>query len=136
MVPLLFALFAIEVQANDTVIVHKDVRLELLSAKQAQINKRTSMMTSGGQYKGYRLQVISTTGRDRAQSVKTDLMNKFPEQKSYLLFQSPYFKVRIGNFVKKEDANNFRKQLSRYFPQGVYIVEDAIEYVPGDEDFF
>ena len=136
LVPLLFALFAIEVQANDTVIIHKDARLELLSAKQAQINKRTSMMTSGGQYKGFRLQVISTTGRDRAQSVKTDLMNKFPEQKSYLLFQSPYFKVRIGNFVKKEDANNFRKQLSRYFPQGVYIVEDAIEYVPGDEDFF
>lgn len=127
---------ATTLRANDSIIVKKDARLNILSAKQAMINKRSLMMTSNGQYKGFRLQVVSTTSRDNAQRIKTDLMNKFPDQKSYLSFQSPNFKVRIGNFLKKEEAENFRKQLNKYFPQGVYIVADAIEYIPKDEEIF
>ena len=126
-------LIASYVLANDTVVVIKDVRMDVLTAKQAQINKRTSMMTSGGQYKGFRIQVVSTINRDNASMIKTDLMNKFPEHKTYILFQSPNFKVRIGNFIKREEAEKLRKQLNKYFPQGVYVVEDAIEYYPKEE---
>ncbi|MDX1919925.1 MAG: hypothetical protein SFU25_04225, partial [Candidatus Caenarcaniphilales bacterium] len=68
--------------SSDTVIMVKDARLDILVAKQNQINKRTAMMTSAGLYKGYRLQVISTAKRDDANKMKTDLMNRFPEQKS------------------------------------------------------
>ena len=133
---IIFLLLGKIVCANDTVIVVKDARLDLLSTKQAQINKRTSMMTSGGQYKGFRIQVVSSSNRDNAQKIKTDLMNKFPDQKSYILFQSPNFKVRIGNFLKRDDAEKLRKQLNKYFPQGVYIVEDTIEYYPKGDDLF
>lgn len=131
-VVLFFAKFSF---ANDTIIVHKDARLDVLVQKQAAINKRSAMMTSAGLYKGFRIQVISTSNRDEAIKTKTDLLTNFPDQKSYLVFQSPSFKVRIGNFLKREDAENFRKQLVDLYPQGGYIVEDAIEYTPkGDED--
>jgi hypothetical protein len=120
--------------STDTVILVKDTRLDLLVAKQSQINKRTAMMTSAGLYKGYRLQVISTAKRDDANKMKTDLMNRFPEQKTYTLFQSPNFKVRIGNFLKKEDAEKYRNQISKFFPKGIYIVEDTIEYTPLEEE--
>jgi hypothetical protein len=120
--------------STDTVIMVKDTRLDLLVAKQSQINKRTAMMTSAGLYKGYRLQVISTAKRDDANKMKTDLMNRFPDQKTYTLFQSPNFKVRIGNFLKKEDAEKYRNQISKFFPKGIYIVEDTIEYTPLEEE--
>lgn len=126
--------FAPRLFANDSIIVKKDPRLDILTAKQAQINKRTAMMTSGGQYKGFRIQVVSTTSRDNANAIKADLLNRFPDQKSYLLFQAPNFKVRIGNFLKKEEAEAYRKKLNRYFPQGLYIVEDAIEYTMKQEE--
>lgn len=119
---------------SDTVILVKDARLDLLVTKQSQVNKRTAMMTSAGLYKGYRLQVISTAKRDDANRMKTDLMNRFPDQKSYTLFQSPNFKVRIGNFLKKEDAEKYRNQISKFFPKGIYIVEDTIEYIPVEEE--
>lgn len=93
--------------ANDTIIVHKDARLDLLTQKQIQINKHASMLTSSGQYKGFRVQVISTANRDEAFKTKNDLAAKFPDQKIYTIFQSPNFKVRIGNFLKKEDADEF-----------------------------
>lgn len=133
---LLFVLmgFSSFAKANDTIIVRKDPRLDVLTAKQAAINKRTSMQTANGQYKGFRIQVVSTTNREQAAKVKSDLLNKYPTEKAYVIFQSPYFKVRIGNFLKKEDADNFKKPMNKQFPQGVYVVEDAIEYTPPPEE--
>lgn len=118
----------------DSVILSKDHRLDILTARQVQINKRTAMMTSSGLYRGYRIQVISTNKRDQAFKIKAELLSRFPDQKSYTMYQSPYFKVRIGNFIKKEDAERLRKQLMKFYPQGVYVVEDAIEYTPRDEE--
>lgn len=117
-----------ELWAADTIVVKKDNRLDLLTAKQAQLNKRTAMLTSDGQYKGYRLQVISTNSRDQAFRIKTELLSRFPDHKTYTSYQSPLFKVRIGNFVRREDAEQFRKLLNRFYPKGVYVVEDVIEY--------
>lgn len=123
-----------QVRAADSIIVHKDKRMDVLSQMQAQVNKFTAMLTSGGQYRGYRVQVISTRKRDDAFAIKTNLLAKFPDQKTYVMFQSPNFKVRIGNFIRREEAEAFRNLLASMFPQGVYIVDDAIEYTPPEED--
>lgn len=120
--------------AGDSIIVKKDPRLDVLTAKQLQANQRSAMLTPGGLYKGYRIQVLSTPKRDDAFKMRSDLLTKMPDQKSYVVFQSPNFKVRIGNFLKKEDAEKFKIQLNKMFPQGVYIVEDAIEYTPKDDE--
>ncbi len=131
-------LFTKMVEAKDTTIVRKDPRLDVLSAKQAQINKRSSMMTSSGLYRGYRIQVLSTQKRDEAFKMKTDLLTRFPEEKTYLMFQSPNFKVRLGNYLKRSDAEKVRQELNALLGKNGYIVEDAIEYTPkeGDSIFF
>lgn len=120
--------------ANDSIVVKKDPRLDVLTARQTAMNKRTSIMTSSGQYKGFRVQVISTRDRNRAINVKAQLLTRYPGEKTYAVYQSPYFKVRIGNFIDKEDAEDFRKTLSRYFKEGVFVVPDIIEYTPSEED--
>ena len=122
--------------ANDTIIVRKDARLDVLTQKQNNINKRSSMLTSTGQYKGFRIQVISTRDREKAFSIKADLLTKYPTEKVYVMFQSPNFKVRFGNYVKREDAEKQRKILNKSFPNGVFVVEDVIDYIPPpDEEF-
>jgi hypothetical protein len=119
--------------AGDTIIVKKDPRMDVLSAKQVQANKRTSQMTSTGLYKGFRIQVLSTSNRNQAFDLKNTLSFSFPEHKSYVAYVSPNFKVRIGNFLKREDAENFRKQLAKIYPEGLYIVEDTVEYIEPEE---
>ena len=127
-------LFCVSCFAADTIIVHKDARLDILSSKQAAANKLTAKMTSNGQYKGYRLQVLNSHSRDEAFKAKADLVQLFPDQKSYVLYQSPYFKVRIGNFIEKSDALLFKDQLAKKYPQNAYIVEDIIEYTPTEDE--
>ncbi|CAN5769123.1 hypothetical protein BH10BAC2_BH10BAC2_31290 [soil metagenome] len=131
----LFAFFiCYDTYANDTIIVHKDARLDVFSAKQAAVNKLTAKMTSNGQFKGFRLQVLNSRSRDEAFKIKSELLQLFPNQKSYVLFQSPYFKVRIGNFIEKSEALSFRNQLVKKYPQNAYVVEDIIEYTPREDD--
>lgn len=130
-----FTLFVFsEAMANDTLVVHKDARLDVLTAKQIGVNKLNAKMTSNGQYRGYRLQVLNSNSRDEAFKVKAQLLQLFPDQKSYVMYKSPYFKVRIGNFIEREDAVSFKELLSKKYPQNAYIVEDIIEYTPTEDE--
>ncbi len=121
--------------AGDTIIVYKDPRIDILTTKQAGINKITARMSSNGLFKGYRLQVLNTRSRDDAFKTKAALLENFPEEKAYILYQSPYFKVRVGNFINRSDAEDFKKELSLFLTQPAYVVEDLIEYIPKPEEF-
>jgi len=121
--------------AADTIIVHKDPRIDVLTTKQAAINKVTAHLASNGMFKGYRLQVLNTRSREAAFKTKAMLLENFPDQKTYVLYQSPYFKVRVGNFVNRSDADKFGKELSSYLSQPAYVVEDLIEYIPKADEF-
>ncbi|HUR67053.1 MAG TPA: SPOR domain-containing protein [Chitinophagaceae bacterium] len=131
-----FALFAQEdtvgksVGDSNSVIIHKDPRLDLLIKKQAYINEVTSR-DGRRTDKGFRLMIISTTSRDEAIAAKTKIYTYFPDLKAYLWYQSPYFRVKAGNFKDRKDAEAYQKRMNNYFPRGVFIMKDIIEVKPG-----
>lgn len=122
-------------QAADTIIIHKDARLDILTEKQTAINKVTAKMSANGLFRGYRLQVLNTRNRDDAFKTKASLLENFPDEKVYVLYQSPYFKVRVGNFINRNDAEDFKKELSLFYGQPAYVIDDMIEYIPKADDF-
>ena len=126
--------FAVGASAADTIVVVKDPRLDILSQKQALINKRTSVLTSNGKVKGFRIQITSTNSRDQAFNVKTLVLSRFPDQKVYTTYQAPLFKVRVGDFIKRDDAEKYRKLMLSIFPTGMYVVEDVVEAILEDID--
>lgn len=111
---------------SKTVVVHKDPRIELLMAKQAQINEATSR-DSRKAGKGFRLMIISTSNREEAIAAKTTVYTYFPELKAYLWHQSPYYKVKAGNFKDRKEAEVYQQRLNAYFPKGVFIMNDIVE---------
>ncbi|MBI1343838.1 MAG: SPOR domain-containing protein [Terrimonas sp.] len=111
---------------SGSVVVHKDPRLDMLIKKQVQINEETTR-NARRNVKGYRLLVVITNNRDEALAAKSKLYNYFPELKSYLVWSSPNFQIRAGNFKEREDADEYRKKMNAYFPKGVFIMKDLIE---------
>ena len=111
---------------SNTVVVHKDPRIDLLVNKQAQINEETSR-DSRKTGKGYRLMIISTNNRDEAIAAKTKVYTYFPELKAYLWHQAPYYKVKAGNFKERREAEAYQQKLNVYFPKGVFIMNDIVE---------
>ncbi len=114
---------------SNSVIVYKDARLDLLIKKQVQINEETSR-EARKVGKGYRLMIINTNKRDEAIAAKSKLYTYFPELKTYLLYQSPYFRLKAGNFKEKKEAEEYQKKLNIFFPKGVFIMADKIEVKP------
>jgi SPOR domain len=118
-------------KAPDTgsIVVHKDPRIDLLVKKQAQINEVTTR-DSRRSAKGFRLMIISTNNREEAVAAKTKVYTYFPELKAYLWFQSPFYKLKAGNFKERKDAEAYQKKLNVYFPNGIFIMNDIVELKP------
>ncbi|MCW3074911.1 MAG: hypothetical protein JWP69_1980 [Flaviaesturariibacter sp.] len=123
---LLFAANSSWAQDTAFVIVHKDPRVDALVKKQAAINAAVKKATSRTG-RGYRLLVANTKNRQEAIDAKTKLYNLFPELKAYLAYQSPYFKLKAGNFQTRSEAESYQKLMNSMFPKGVFIVNDVIE---------
>ena len=118
------------------ITVIKDSRFDELAAKQAEINKNAQKYIVK-RARGWRIQAANTQNRDEANAVKSELLRRFPDEKSYLLYQAPNFRVRIGNFPTQKEAFQLRKAISALYPgKGIYIVPDIIEVAPPlmDED--
>lgn len=113
----------------DSLTVHKDSRIDLLIQKQVEINEYTTR-NARRTAKGFRIQVINTTDRNAAIEAKTTVYRLYPELKAYLMYQSPYFRLRVGNFESRDEAETYQRQLAREFKQNVYIVNDTIEVNP------
>ncbi|HEX2848747.1 MAG TPA: SPOR domain-containing protein [Chitinophagaceae bacterium] len=138
---LLCTLFSLATYAQNTlttdsgqVTVHKDPRLDLLITKQAEINEVTSR-DARKTGKGFRLLIISTTSREEAIAAKTKVYTYFPELKPYLWHQSPYYKLKAGNFKDRKEAETYQQKLNTYFPKGVFVMNDIIELKPEKNRF-
>lgn len=119
-------------KTDTTVVVYKDARLDLLVKKQAQINEETSR-DARRIVKGFRLMIITTPSRDEAIAAKTKVYTYFPELKAYLWHQSPYYKLKVGNFKERKEAEVYQKRLNAFFPKGVFVMPDKVEVKPGKE---
>ncbi len=130
---LTFIFFSSGVFAQDSVIVHKDPRVDVLVKKQSSINKavkKASIRTM----RGYRLLVVNTNKREEAMDAKAKIYTYFPDLKAYLSYQSPYFKLKAGNFKTRAEAEVYKKNMAAIFPKGVFIINDTIEIKPETED--
>jgi hypothetical protein len=115
-----------------TVIVHKDPRVDALVKKQASINS-AFRKAAGRTMRGYRLLIINTNSRDEAIAAKTKIYTYFSDQKSYLAYQAPFFKLKAGNYQTREEAKKYQDLMKTLFPKGVFIINDTIEVKPEKE---
>lgn len=115
--------------SGPAMIVHKDPRADALVKKQAEINERSRKL-AGRTMRGYRLLVLHTNNREEAIAAKTKIYTHFPDQKAYLTYQSPFFKLKAGNFQTRDEAKRYQALMNTIFPKGVYIISDIIEVAP------
>jgi hypothetical protein len=110
---------------KNSVVYSRDARLDMLISKRAELNKKTSL-TIEIPNKGYRVQAMSTSDRTKVLDAKAKILSSFPQYRAYLLYQAPYFKLRVGDFIDKESADAFRSEIARVFSSGVITVPSDI----------
>ena len=118
------------VQQNKPV-VFKDYRLNILAKKEAEINTAI-LKNQARSTKGYRLMVLNTSDKDYAFKIRTQLLQRYPEQKLYMWFANPYIRIKFGNFRTKEEADVYKKQISKMLNGAtIYYLQETVEVDPG-----
>lgn len=82
---------------------------------------------SESKYEGFKIQIYSDSKKQPAKKVQADFIISYPEIESELIYQQPFFKVRVGNFRTKLEAIKFKKEIESKFPN-CFIVKDNIDF--------
>jgi hypothetical protein len=102
--------------------VNHSQNLEDLLEKHIQLNKKNNTI------QGFRIRIFSDSGqqaRDKANGMRGKFMEIYPEVTTYLVFNTPNFKVYIGDYRTKSEALKMYKQIQKSFPKA-FIVSDKI----------
>lgn len=76
---------------------------------------------------GFRIQVFSSSNIDDANEARKGAEAKFQHDSVYIIFDTPVYKVRVGDFANRYDAN---QRLPEFVDKGyrdAWIVPDQIE---------
>ncbi len=74
---------------------------------------------------GFRVQIYNGSSRDKAVQVKAEFMRRFPGVHTYLSYISPNFRVKVGDYRSRTDAEGMlREANSMYSPS--MIVPDVV----------
>jgi hypothetical protein len=104
------------------ILIIQDNRVDLLVSKHVQINQNRKGI------EGYRIQIFFDSGNNsktKAQSIYEGFKAKYPEVKAYLSFKSPNYKVRVGDYRTRLDAQRFLNDIIIEYPNA-WIIADLI----------
>lgn len=79
---------------------------------------------------GYRIRIFSNSGpgaREEGEIIRAGFIGKYKGVKAYYIFDTPYYRLYIGDFRTKSDAMNFYKKIEYEFPDA-FIVPSKINY--------
>lgn len=115
---------------NGAVILQKDSRIDVLGEKLGAYN--VSLAKSIRSSKGFRLMLLSTNDRNLAMQTRSKLMQQYPEHKIYMIYQTPFIKLKMGNFVEKAEAEKLKKQLlsQKIVTGNIYVLPETVEIKP------
>ena len=75
---------------------------------------------------GFRVQVYSTANIDEANAKKAELEGAIPQERVYLEYDPPTYKIRVGNFLNRYDADRFVRYLADKGFAGAWAVPQRV----------
>lgn len=116
--------------SQDTLMIWKKLNIQSDPKIDDLLKQQAAQGKKSGTISGYRLQIYFGSGEKahgQAIKVKTEFLSSNPNVTAYLLFKSPDFIVRIGNFRTKSEALKMKKSLVNQYPNA-FIVSDEIAF--------
>jgi len=104
--------------------IRQDPRITDLLVRHSHINQKKQGL------EGYRLEIFfssESNARQHSAKVKNEFNLVFPTIPSYMLFQTPNFKVRVGDFRNKSEALKTKSTIESKYPNA-FIVKDFIRF--------
>jgi len=113
-----FFAFAVNAQTPGTITVIESPKVKEL------VNRHITLNVEKETIKGYRVQIHFGGERKKTEKIRAEFLQHYPEISAYELYQQPNFKVRVGDFRTRLEAQKFLKQLAGEFPSAFIVTDD------------
>lgn len=126
----LFFLFQLYAQAQNNFVneiytpLTQEQRLDSLIKLHQEVNLLNSDI------EGYRIRIYFESGnfsKAKAIDVKEAFELEYPDQRAYISFNEPYYRVNVGDFRTKIEAIGFLKKIIKEYPNA-FEVKDMISF--------
>ncbi len=98
----------------------QDSRVDTLISRYTQVNQKYESI------EGYRIQISAGSNRNNVYQTKSQFYQNFPDIKQYIIYQSPNFKLRVGNYRTRLEAYKDLQEILPIF-NGAFIIRDEIK---------
>lgn len=95
--------------------------------------KEEIVRPTSGRMAGYRVQVFSDnnirTAKSEANSKQRLISSRFPQYQTYVMYTSPYWRLKVGDFRTQQEANAAAEELRKAFPsysKEIRVVRDRV----------
>jgi hypothetical protein len=111
-----------DTEQKGKIVIHQDKRVENIT----EFVGRQRESIEGTKIDGYRIQIFFAESRNTAQSQKANFLSIYSDHKAYIDYLAPNYRVRVGNFRTRLQAEYLKQQLISVYPTCI-ILEDKIE---------
>lgn len=78
---------------------------------------------------GFRVQAYAGASRQQAMNIRNEIAEKFPDYAAYVVYKQPTFRVRVGDFKSRGEAQKLLRELKELYSSS-FIVPDDINPNP------
>lgn len=106
------------------VVVIKDPQIDSLISRRLELSRAGSSGNSVTS-SGFRVQIFSGLKRDEAYSAQSKFKSLYPGIASYVSYTQPNYRVRVGDFRTKLEAQKLVNELKKQYPS-LFIFAEKI----------
>lgn len=111
-------------QDKGKVTVFKDPQIDSLIAKRQELT-RGKPGGSGVSSYGFRVQIFLGSDRQEAYSEQSKFKSRYPNVTSYISYTQPNYRLRVGDFRSRLEAEKFMNELKSYY-SSMFIFSETI----------
>ncbi|MEO8795767.1 MAG: SPOR domain-containing protein [Daejeonella sp.] len=112
-------------QQAGKVEVNKDPQIDSLIARRLFLSRQSSGGGPNLTDKGFRVQIFSGNDRKTAYAEQSKFKSIFPGVGAYVSYEQPNYKIRVGDFRTRIEAEKFMYKLRNLY-QSLFIFSEKI----------
>ncbi len=123
-------LFSQRFFVNKNVKIYKDPRVDSLLLLHRKLNEFNLFHEEHDGLDGYRVELFFESGnnsKSKTMAVKNEFLRRYSNVEAYVTYGSPYYRLKVGDFRSKLDAENFLQRIKRRYP-AAYVVSTKIRF--------
>lgn len=110
---------------EEGIVIVKDKKIDALIQNRSNIRRVSTA--------GYRIQIYFDTDKDKVNETRLKFIKSYPKIESYITYDAPNYFLRVGDFSDKNDAEKFKKEIFREYPEN-FILKTNINVPNGDNE--